>query len=259
VNPCVAAASDAQDLRAAGKLRDARASLLACSKRSCNAVVRSDCEKWLKEIDEQTPSLIVRVVDVRGKDVLGVQVTIDETPIDLDGTPVPLDPGQRVIRARTRSGDVVEQKTLIALGEKARVVEVHFSVALEQDGTRRNEKPAKAADGKRDDDKSPAPKKREEGSVVLPIVLTGIGVAALGTFGYFEIAGQSAYADLENGCYRTRSCTQAEVDPVKQQFLTAGIALGVSALALVSAAVVYFTRKPARGTALRLTDSAIAF
>ena len=75
---------------------------------------------------------------------------------------------------------------------------------------------------------------------------------ALGAFGYFEVAGQSGYSDLENGCYRTASkCTAAETDPVRRQFVAAGISLGIAVVALGAAAILYFThssRASARST-----------
>lgn len=57
-NVCVTAADKGQDLRAAGKLDEARASFLVCAKASCNRVVRADCERWIKEIDA-TPAPVV--------------------------------------------------------------------------------------------------------------------------------------------------------------------------------------------------------
>lgn len=249
-NVCVEAADTAQDLRSAGKLREARAMLLVCSQRTCNSVVRSSCEKWLREVDEQTPALVVRAADSRGRDVLGARITIDDMPAALDGNPIQVDPGRHVIRARARSGDVAELKILAALGEKARVVEVRFDRPLEQDGTRPAAEPktaSKDASGPRE----AAARKREPerssgtsaGSPALPIALATIGAVALGAFGYFEISGQSGYSDLENGCYRTAArCSAAEIDPVRQKFVAAGISLGISVVALGAAAIVYFTR-----------------
>ncbi len=237
--PCLTAIDKGQDLQRAGKLREARAQYIVCAQRSCNAVVRTDCEKLLKEVDEQTPSVVVRAVDARGKDVLGARVTIDDNPIDLDGTPVEIDPGQRVIRAHARSGDVAEQRTLVALGEKARIVEVRFGSALEQDGTKAVE-PASTSTAPSADRTT-----ADVRSLLLPRVLAGVGVVALGVFGGFEIAAQSAYGDLENGCARTaRKCAAEDVDPVRQKFIIAGVSLGVSLAAFTTALVLYLTQKP---------------
>ncbi|MBX3224571.1 MAG: hypothetical protein KF795_28915 [Labilithrix sp.] len=247
-SPCVTAADEAQDLRGRGKLREARASLLVCASRSCNPVVRADCERWLKEVDEATPSIVVRAVDSRGRDVLGARVTIDGAAIKLDGSPVEVDPGRRVLRAKTRAGDVAEQTTLVALGEKARVVELRFDRPLQQDGARlpsdrRHEPPTN--EGTPGDRPPAGDEDARAPSNALPIALAAVGGVALGAFGYFELSGQAGYADLESGCYRTAAkCAPAEVDPVRQQFVFAGISLGVSLVALGAAAIVYFTSKP---------------
>lgn len=233
-NACVTAAGNAQDLRDANRLREARAALLVCSQRTCNSVVRADCERWLREVDARTPSLVVRATDTRGRDVLGARVTIDDAPSALDGHPVAVDPGQRRVRVVARSGAVAEQRVLVAPGEKERVVRVEFDVALEEDGTAyvapsapvpRQARPA-------------APVVNEKPSVA-PYVLGGAGIAALLVFTYFEISGHAAYADLENGCGKTRSCTDTEIDPVKAKFVGAGVSLGIGLVALGAAAITY--------------------
>jgi hypothetical protein len=240
-NPCVTAADEAQNLKSAGKLREARASFLVCAQRTCNSVVRASCEKFLQELEEQTPSVIVRVVDSRGHDVLGARVTIDEAAVALDGTPVAVDPGQHVIRAKARSGDLAEQKALVALGEKARVIRLSFDKPLEQDGTRGNVVTRA---------KPPVPVV-EEPSNTVPIVLGTVGAIGVIAFVALEIAAQSKYSDLEAGCLKTRGfCTQAETDPAKEVFVGAGVSLGIAVVALGAAAIVYFTRKPSPAAVL---------
>ncbi|MDF2694376.1 MAG: hypothetical protein K0S65_2759 [Labilithrix sp.] len=263
-NPCVAAADAAQDLRSSGKLREARATFLVCAQKSCNSVIRAGCEKWLREVDEEMPSLVVRAVDARGRDVLGVRVTIDEAPIALDGHPAPVDPGQRVVRAKARSGDVTERKVLVALGEKARVVALRFDRALEQDGTRPADEPAPAPAPQRKTPPAEEPTATttasEAPSNALPIALGAIGVVALGAFGYFELAGHAGYRDLEDGCFKTAAkCTSGEIDPVRQQFLAAGISLGISVVTHGAAAILYFARRPASTAATSLHGYTLRF
>jgi hypothetical protein len=262
-NPCVTAADTAQDLRAAGKLREARATFLVCAQKSCNSVIRSGCEKWLREVDEEMPSLVVRTVDARGRDVLGARVTIDETPVDLDGHPVAVDPGRHVVRAKARSGDVTEQKVLVALGEKARVLQIRFEEPLEQDGTRptgESTRPRPNTAHEKNTATQAAKNDASPPSNALPIALGAIGVVALGAFGYFEIVGQSRYGDLEDGCLKTAAkCSPAEVDPVRQQFIAAGISLGISVVTLGAAAVLYFTRRPASAAQLDVWRGAVTF
>lgn len=248
---CVQANQDAQDLRKAGQLREARAQLLTCSAKNCNAVIRNDCEKWLKEVDEETPTIVVRVVDSRGQDVLGAKVTLDDTRIELDGKPVPVDPGQRTIRAKAKSGDVAETKVLVVLKEKARVIEVKLPVELSPDGT----KPGGATQPPSGEGTNPphppdGEKTKNEGAnLTVPITLAVIGGVALGAFGFFEITGHSDYSDLETGCAKTAAgCDDNAIDPVKSKFVAAGVSLGVGLIALGAAAVVYFTSKPAKAS-----------
>ena len=48
---CAAAAEEAQPKRRAGKLVDARAALMKCSRTGCPAFIRTDCTRWLTEVD----------------------------------------------------------------------------------------------------------------------------------------------------------------------------------------------------------------
>jgi hypothetical protein len=256
-NACVQANQDAQDLRNKGQLREARAQLLVCANKSCNAVIRGDCEKWLKEVDEETPSIVVRVVDSRGQDVLGANVTVDGARIELDGKPVSVDPGQRTIKARAKSGDVAEAKVLVVQREKARVIEVKLANELSPDGTRLEATPR--GDGSSAPSHPPAGESTPTtgGWPTIPITLGAIGVVALGAFAFFEITGQSAYRDLENGCGRTKSCRDTDIDPVKSKFVAAGVSLGVGVLALGAAAVVYFTSKSSASASSALRFSPV--
>ena len=235
-NVCVTAAGNAQDLRASNRLHEARAALLVCSQRQCNGVVRADCERWLREVDAQAPSLVVRAVDARGHDVVGAHVTIDDAPSDLDGRPVSVDPGQRRVHAQASGGAVVDQRVVVARGEKARVIELKFDVPLEEDGSAYV---APAPPQEAPAPKAPAPN-------IVPYVLGGVGVVSLVVFGYFEVSGHSAYSDLENGCGHTQTCTSAELDPVKGNFLGAGVSLAIGLVALGAAAITYVVGKPTK-------------
>jgi len=248
---CVAAADRAQDLRSAGKLRAARAELLVCTQQTCNAVVRADCEKWLREIDAEAPSVVVHAVDARGNAVRDVQATVDDTAV-ADGAALTVDPGSHLVRVTTRTGESAERRVVIALGERARKIEVRFEAVLDEDGT-------KARPPRASDEESPAranatttaeePKSR---SLVVPIVLASIGVAGLGTFAGLQIAGHSGYSDLEAGCARSRSCSDAQIDPVRSQFIGSTIALGVSIAAITAAVLVYFLDKPSSSSPSRV-------
>jgi hypothetical protein len=252
-NPCVTAAGEAQDLRAANHLREARTSLLACSAPSCNPVVRASCEKWLSELDAQQPTVVVHAVDARGHDVLGVSMTIDDSAINADGGAIAVDPGWHLARATTPSGEVANQRFMVALGEKARVLELRFDAP-------------KAAEPKRPEQQSKEPPATSEASdqtgkrnVMLPIVLSGVGIIALGAFAYFEVVGHQGYSELENGCFRTKTCTPALEDPVKAQFLAAYVSVGIAAAAIGAAALIFFTSGSSSAATKAISRRGIAF
>ena len=247
---CVSAADKGQDQRAAGKLKEARATFLGCAQSTCKEVIRNDCERWIREIDKDIPSIVVRVTDARKHDVLGVTLTIDDAPLERDGSaPVLVDPGPHVVRARTAAGDVAESKAHVVVGEHARIVDVRFDRALEEDGSRYAEPLQPAAKPEEPSEVTKGP------SLVLPLTLGAVGVVALGTFGVFQWQGRRDFAELENGCGRTRSCTDAETAPVKEKFAISIVALGMSAVALGAAAYFFFTGK---GEALTTATARLA-
>jgi hypothetical protein len=93
---CIAANEAAQDLRSAGKLREARAKLALCMASGCPGPVREDCSQRLSEVDAVMPSIVFEVKDGSGNDVSAVRVKMDGQPLVavLDGSAIPVDPGQ---------------------------------------------------------------------------------------------------------------------------------------------------------------------
>jgi len=138
---CIAAAERGQTERDEGKYRQAHASFLACSQDSCPRIIQQSCTKWLHELDESAPTIVVAAKDEQGNDLTDVNVTFDGSPMasQLDGKPVEVDVGEHVLRVERPGGAVAEQKILVRAGEKARVVAVTLHLA---DGS--VERPAEA-------------------------------------------------------------------------------------------------------------------
>ena len=90
----------AQALRQSGKLREARAQLLVCVAASCPAPVRTDCAERVNEIERAMPTLVFDVKDKDGIAIDAVAVASDGAPLvtRLDGSAVPIDPGEHVFR-----------------------------------------------------------------------------------------------------------------------------------------------------------------
>lgn len=221
---CVAAAQDAQSLRADAKLVSAREKLLICAREACPRVVRADCASWLTEVDQALPSLVVRVRDAGGADLAGA-LFLDGAKLrdSLDGAPVVLDPGPRRVRIELADGRSVEREVLVAAGEKNRLVVLEAPSAGSPAPGRGP--PAAAQRGQ----VSEPPLKE---SSVAPWVIGGIGAVGLVTFGVLQVLARSEYDELEDGCGRARTCTDDELSPVRTKFVVSAVGLGVGVVGL---------------------------
>src|SRR4051794_12629458 len=97
---CAVASEKAQALRSEGKMIAARELLLVCARDICPTVVRKDCSRWVAEVDEALPSIVVAAKDEDGHDVTDAKVFVDDQPFSdsLDGKAQPIDPGAHVVR-----------------------------------------------------------------------------------------------------------------------------------------------------------------
>ncbi len=123
---CIAAAEQGQSQRDDGNYRAARASFLACAQDACPRVIVQSCTKWLRELDESAPTIVLGAKDEHGDDLTDVKVTLDGAPFatELDGKPLEADSGEHVLRFEREGSAPVEVKLLLRAGEKARGVSV---------------------------------------------------------------------------------------------------------------------------------------
>jgi hypothetical protein len=96
---CVAANESAQDLERAGRLIEARLQLLTCASRACPGAVRQDCAEQLQAVGQAQPTIVLTPKDVGGGDVSAAALVVDGVTQSaaLDGTPIPIDPGQHTL------------------------------------------------------------------------------------------------------------------------------------------------------------------
>jgi hypothetical protein len=216
-NACLAASEDAQSLRDKGRLLDARAKLIECGRATCPAVVRTDCAKWLDELTPRLPSIVVRVVDENGHDVVDARVTIDgvATANAADGRAIDLDPGPHKLRAEATGYEGVEQTVVAREGERTRAVTLAFAKRLSRED-RRSDQPAPT---------SPVP--------TISWVLGGVGVAGGFSFAVLASMAKSEVDDMRMRCAPT--CPESEVSSARTELAVANISLAVGVLALGTA------------------------
>ena len=237
---CVAAYVDAQKLRKADKLSEARQKLEVCADDACPATVKKDCKPWLEENERDQPTLALSALDLSGKKTTTVRVFLDGTKVgdQLPSSAVKVDPGAHKVRFEVDGLEPVEVEVSLQKGEKAREVLADFSKQKKADA------PAPLASTPADE-----PKTSRKTPVVV-YVLGGVGLLGLASFAYFGSKGKSDENELADTC--APSCDQADVDAAHQKMLIADISLGVGAVALGAAAYFYFTRPKQTESAMQV-------
>jgi hypothetical protein len=228
---CIAANDDAQDLRRAGKLREAREKLLLCGSTSCPGLVREDCAQRLTEVDHVMPSIVFEVKDGAGSDVAGVTVTLDgqQLPGKLSGLPVQVDPGEHRFVFEAQGLPATEKTIVVREGEHDR----HERVVLGQPGA-----PAPS---------TPVPSSSEAGSQkTIAYVAGGAGVVGLVLGGVFGLVSKGTYNNaLQNECggnpnaCSTQGAQDGQTAHSQATISTVGFIAGGALLA--GGAVLYFT------------------
>jgi len=226
---CLAAHGDAQVERNANHLRAARAKLQRCAASTCPELITKDCTKWLAEVEQQQPSIVVAAKDEHGQDLVAVQAAIDGEVVatKLAGTPIEVDPGEHKLRCRLSDGREVNEPFVARENEHARLISVEFP-PLATTAT------------------LPATIREARGGIpTASWVIGGVGVAAALPWAVFGIWGWADKAHLDSTCKGT--CTPGQIDEVKRDFLIADISAGVTIAAAAAAVIVAIVAKPRLG------------
>jgi hypothetical protein len=214
---CIAALDKAQASRAGRKLLDARANYVTCSHEACPDMLRDDCSKGLREVDEALPSLVLSAT-VDGHDATDATVILDGERLvsGLDGRGVPVDPGPHAARFERPGAGHVEVKVVAREGEKNRLVTGTFVVSG-----------------------SSSKQIKGEGShfPYLPIAFAATGAIALGGAFLMHLDMTDKANELGTSC--APRCAQSERDALSDRLVLRNASLVVGIGALAVAAVTY--------------------
>ena len=227
---CVAAADQAQDLRDKGQYARAREQMLVCSRDVCPGAVKRDCAQWLTDLDGSAPTIVVSARSA-GSDITAVKVSLDGQPLTdkLDGKPILVDPGEHTFRYETPGSAPKEEKAVIIVGQKNRVMSVVFVP----------EAPVPPP--------PPPPDTSERAPVpIIAYVLGGVGVVGLGAATFFWLSGLGDKSHLEDTCGPKNGkpgfCSQHDVDSARTKLVIGDISGGVGIAALSAAAYFVIAR-----------------
>jgi hypothetical protein len=212
---CLSSHEDAQRLRKEGKLREAHEKLLVCAADQCPSLVRGDCALWASEVEKDLPSIVVKAHDETGADVTDGTLQIDGTIAKLDGSRVILDPGVHAVKVTRASGAALEEQVLVRVGEHNRVVDLNFARAPV------SEEPEKSSRS------------------VVPYLLGGVGVLALGSFAYFGLHARSRVSSLRDDC--APHCDPEERPSIQRELVVADVSLAVAVVSFGVGAYLYLS------------------
>ncbi len=234
---CATASEHAQELRAAGKLVEARQELLMCSRTDCPSVVKQDCDQWLTAVDASLPSVVVVAHDPSGHDTVNVKVFVDGMLVTtkLNGLGMPLNPGVHSLRFELAQAKPVEQEVLVREGEHGRALAVDFEPLVAR----------VVLPGR-----TPAPEQvtvMKGGPTPFTYVFGTLAAVALGSFTVFEIKAAVDAGHLRSTC--APACAQWSVDDVSSSTVTANVSLGAAAVFAGVAALLFFSTRDTGATA----------
>lgn len=233
---CTQAYIQGQRLKQEDKLIEAREQLLVCARDSCPASLKKDCTQWAAEVEQSLPTVVIEARDASGSDVIDVRVMVDgKTFLEhIDGKARPINPGVHTFKYQIEDAPPVVSKVVIVAGEKNRRLSAKFPA-------KEGAAPAPTTSGTGTE---PPPPEGDTGATTRPVpasvyVLGGIGLAALGGWGFLALKFDGKVKDLE-AC--KPNCSQSDVDDAASTRTISFIPLGIGVVSLGVATVLYLSR-----------------
>jgi hypothetical protein len=219
----------------------------------CPLVIRNDCVKWLREVTDAMPTVVLSATGSDGGDRPDAQVSMDGQVIEthLDGRPLSVDPGPHVFRFELPDLGAVEQRVLVREGQKDRAIVGAFPRTVAPTAVSAPAPPSATTPPQETTapDASTTSTQRYARPVPVSVwVLGSVGVASLlvsGTFASLGWFGSPGWFPSQS-C--KPNCPPGDVNTMKTHFEIADVAGGFAILSLGIGAYFYFTR-PASSSA----------
>ena len=249
ISECLTAYEDSVSLRRNNQLRAARAKLVTCSARSCPAEIQAECIGRVRDIDTSMPTVVFEARDATGTSLLAVTVKMDGNVLTerLQGSALPIDPGEHTFTFEVVGRPSVEKHLLILEGEKLRRERVEFEAIAPA----KPPAPPPVAVAKSEVLERPQPVPEAKPGLgkarTAALVLGGIGVAATGLGVAYGLVAMSRRDEANNVCPMPQCPTQHGVDLWSDTRSAANISTGafiVGAAGIASGLVIWLRAKP---------------
>ena len=246
---CVEAHGRGQDQKEKAQLAKARQSFLTCAQSTCPSLIQGDCAKFSEELSHLVPTVSFGARDSVAGDVPNTSVYVDDvllsTRLD-DGKSYEIDPGKHVVRY-AHEGKETTLRVVVNQGEKGRLLLATFE--SKEDAR----KPLAA----------PPPVLHEEKRSAVPLVLAGVGAAALVTGGVlFTLGVQRVPSNCSIGSHECTGGPASSMDDAQKGMKLANVGLGVGvagAVVLASGLIWHFAEPKKEGAQARAFDGVLHF
>ena len=232
---CLTSYERSQELRRQGGLKAAKEQFALCARPACPKALSGDCTKWLEEVNNTIPTIVVEGRDTSGGETVSVKVSVDGQVVAerLDGRAIEVDPGMHSFRYEY-GGKTLEEKLVIREGERNRKVTANFAPASTKPDPDQPKGPVRPLAT------APPPVHYERPVRPLTYAAGGFAIAGLAGFAFFGLQGKGKASDLKNSC--SPHCTTDQVQPLKTSYLIGDIFLGVGLVSIGVAALSYALR-----------------
>lgn len=244
---CVAAHAQGQRLSRAGRIREAVDVLGQCALEACPAVISGECSVWLAEARHDLPSVLVEAIAFDGLPVVVQTLRIDGAT-SAPSEPHDLDPGDHTVVITTPDGSTATSTFSVARGEQRKRITVRLPAppppaTPTATGAVATPTPLAAPPVR---PCPPTSTRLAPSAVPYAWAFAAAGGAALASFAWFGLSGQSKERDMDRDC--APFCAQSDVDSMHRDYVVADVSLGLGIAALgVSLWILHAYREPARG------------
>jgi hypothetical protein len=252
---CLTANDKSISLRNERKLLASRKELLVCAASTCPAEVRKECMRRIDQVNASLPSVVFEAKDGTGNDLTAVKVIMNgDLLVDkLDGSALTLDPGAHNFTFDAPGQPPIAKQLVIREGQKDRREVLQFGAppattpAAATPISKTTPNPAIESSVDQVSSSSGGTQK------ALALVAGGLGVVGIGVGTIFGLQSMSKNSDATAKC--PAACSdQAGVELWNDARFAGNIStIGfvVGGVGLATGAILWFTAKPSRTTALR--------
>ncbi len=221
------------------KLLESREQLRSCLRDDCPSVVRKDCVRWLDEIQEQIPTVVLEALSERGAES-DVKVYANGTLLtdQLAGASLELDPGAYEFRFEVTGQEPLTLRVMLKQGDHNRLVSADFRPPEQEDNPRGSQ--ALPESSSRAAPPALPPGRPERPVPFLTYAFAGLALATGAASAYFGTQALSGKKDGLDGCAPV--CSQSVADDVDRKALYADIAGGVAIGSAATAIIVFLAR-----------------